>query len=100
METDFDYKGFMTDFAIADRFGEPAVRDTYNRAFAEWKDNVDYFASLVMVLNHRLWMWYRSEEPRADRMAHLYDELWRKADEWGCSHFKGKDAEYYFRFLD
>ena len=37
---DFDYKGFMQDFMIADRFGEAAVRDTYKRAFREWKDNV------------------------------------------------------------
>ena len=43
----FDYKGFMTDFRIADLFGENAIRDTYKRAFAEWKDNVEYFASFV-----------------------------------------------------
>lgn len=94
---DFDYKGFMTDFAIADRFGIAAVRDTYDRAFKEWKDNVSYFASLVMTLNHRLWMWY---DAKNERMAKLYDELWKKADEWGCEHFTGADAEYYFRFLD
>lgn len=94
---DFDYKGFMQDFMIADRFGEAAVRDTYRRAFKEWKNDVEYYASFVMTLNHRLWMWY---ERKNDRMAKLYDELWRKADEYGCGHFKGEDAEYYFRFLD
>ena len=93
---EFDYKGFMQDFRIADHFGEDAIRDTYNRAFNEWKDNVRYFASLVMTLNHLIWFWYERDDSRA----RLYDELWRKADEWGCEHLKGADAEYYFRFLD
>lgn len=36
------YKPFTTfwqDFSIADRFGASAVQDTFNRAFAEWKDD-------------------------------------------------------------
>ena len=94
---DFDYTGFMTDFAIADRFGESAVRETFDRAMKEWKDNVEYFASFVMTLNHRLWMWYDAGN---EEKARLYDELWMKADWWGCYHFTGTDAEYYFRLLD
>ncbi len=94
---DYDYKGFMRDFMIADAFGEKAIRDTYKRAFAEWKDNVKYFASLVMTLNHQIWRWH---ERNNDKLGRLYDELWRKADEWGCNHFKGEDASYYFNFLD
>lgn len=93
----FDYKGFMQDFQIANRFGEKAVRDTYDRAFAQWKDNVEYFASLVLTLNHLIWAFH---EQGNEKMGRLYDSLWRKADEWGCDHFKGKDAEYYCSFLD
>lgn len=92
-----DYKGFWQDFAIADAFGEKAVKDTYRRAFKEWKDNVQYYASLVMTLNHRLWKHY--EEGRMD-LAKVYDGLWKEADAYGCEHFKGADAEYYFEFLD
>ena len=92
----FDYKGFMQDFQIADRFGKKAIEDTYNRAFAEWKDNVEYFASFVMTLNHQIWNWYQKNE----EYGRLYDSLWRKADAYGSEHFKGKDAEYYFSFLD
>ena len=92
----FDYKGFMMDFRIADKFGEGAIRDTFNRAFKEWKDNVEYFASLVLTLNHQIWYWYEKDEKRG----RLYNELWEKADAWGCDHFKGEDASYYFRFLD
>lgn len=91
-----NYKGFLRDFRIADMFGKNAIRDTYRRAFDEWKDNVEYFASFVLTLNHQIWDWYRKDEG----IARLYDELWHKANAWGIGHFKGKDAEYYFRFLD
>jgi len=94
---EFDYKGFMKDFQIADKSGEKAIRDTYNRAFSEWKDNVNYFASLVMTLNHQSWNWY---EKKNDTLGLLYDALWSEADSYGCTHFKGKDLEYYLEFLD
>ena len=93
---EFDYKGFMTDFKIADAFGEKAIRDTYRRAFNGWKANVDYFASLVMTLNHQIWNWYKVNPA----MARVYNDLWEKADQYGRTHFKGKEAEYYFKFLD
>ena len=93
---EFDYKGFMTDFKIADMFGERAIRDTYRRAFRGWKENVEYFASLVMTLNHQIWNWYKINP----KIAKVYNELWEKADVYGRSHFKGEDATYYFRFLD
>ena len=92
----FDYKGFMQDFTIADHFGIKAIKDTYRRAFAEWKDNVEYFASLVMTLNHQIWNWYE----RNEEYGRTYNELWMKAHRYGSKHFTGKDAEYYFRFLD
>jgi transposase-like protein len=93
---EYDYKGFMQDFMIADAFGINAIKDTYKRAFKEWKNNVEYFASFVMTLNHQIWRHYETNET----YGRLYDELWRKADLWGSRHFKGKDAEYYFSFLD
>lgn len=91
-----DYKGFMQDFLIAERFGVEAVKDTYKRAFAEWKDNVEYFASLVLTLNHRIWALYKTN----DAMARVYNDLWMKADRFGQKNFKGEDAAYYFQFLD
>ena len=30
---------FWEDFSIADRFGEAAIKDTFKRAFNEWKGN-------------------------------------------------------------
>ena len=87
---------FFSDFSIADRFGEAAVRDTYKRAFGGWKENVKYFVELVSVLNHKIWQ----HHGRDDRLARVYDELWKKADAYGSEHFKGADAEFYFKVLD
>lgn len=46
---------FWMDFSIADRFGIAAVKDTFKRAFKEWRTNVVYLTELVLVLNHKMW---------------------------------------------
>lgn len=46
---------FWQDFSIADKFGANAVRDTFNRAFEEWKGNAVYLTELVLILNHKIW---------------------------------------------
>lgn len=94
---EFDYKGFMQDFRIADAFGVNAVKDTFKRAHNEWKDNADYYGSLVMTLNHLLW--YHYEKGNA-RLAQVYDELWQKADNFVTSHFKGEELQKILAFLD
>lgn len=52
---------FMNDFAIAERFGADAVKDTFDRAFAEWKDNPTMLAELAVVTNTRCWDTYAME---------------------------------------
>lgn len=50
----FGYETFTTffeDFTIAEYFGVNAIKDTYNRAFNEWKNDYKYLTELVMVLN-------------------------------------------------
>ena len=49
---------FWSDFSIADRFGLSAIRDTFDRAFEEWKENYKYLTELVLVLNHKIWQYY------------------------------------------
>ena len=58
METPNGYKfvsTFPSDFTIADKFGESAIRDTFNRAFNEWKSNYVYLTELVISLNWKIW---------------------------------------------
>lgn len=88
---------FLMDFSIADRFGEKAVRDTYKRAFNEWKDNYVYLTELVMVLNWKIWWHYENGN---EKLSRVYDELWRKTQEYGFDNLKGEELSYFIRVLD
>lgn len=88
---------FWDDFWIGLYFGgEEGVRDTYRRAFKEWKNDVEYVTELVLVLNWMIWALYEVDEP----MARVFDELWREADKWCMSHLEGEDLRYYERVTD
>lgn len=88
---------FWSDFDIADSFGLQAIQDTYDRSFAEWKNNCIYVTELCMVLNHKIWQWY---EIKDYHKSSLYDRLWKQCDEWCMNNLKGKDLEYYLRTTD
>ena len=87
---------FWDDFSIADSFGDRAIKDTFKRAFREWKDNCEYMTELVMVLNWKLWFWYEKNEARAK----LYEKLWEQADDYACAHFTGDDLNYFYSTTD
>lgn len=87
---------FWDDFSIADRFGAGAVIDTYNRAMNSWKKDYKYLTELVMVLNHKIWQWYKKNEV----LATTYNSLWMKADEYACSHLTGTELSYFYDITD
>lgn len=87
---------FWMDFSIADRFGIAAVRDTFKRAFQEWKGNTVYLTELVMVLNHKIWQHYE----RNERLAEVYNDLWEQASTYAETNLTGEDLDYYFRTTD
>ena len=94
----FGYKPTTTyfmDFSIAEAFGKAAIRDTFNRAML----NKEYkmMTELCMVLNHKLWIHY--EKGRQD-LAELYDELWRKCDDWCVHNLKGEQLKYFYATTD
>lgn len=101
VEAETGYKPITTfwqDFSMAEKFGGKAIRDTYHRAFSEWKDNYKYLTELVMVLNHKIWQHY---DPREDSpLARLYNELWEEADLWAQENLKGEELDYYYQVLD
>lgn len=90
---------FLMDFEIAENFGgAPAIKDTFRRAFAEWRENVVYLTELVMVLNWKMWQY---DELGNARMTRLYYDLFMKAYDWGCENLKNADdRQYFFRTLD
>ena len=93
------YKPFTTfyeDFSIADMFGAAAIKDTYDRAFKEWKSDYEYLTELIMVLNWKIFEHYE----RNDRYAELYNALWGMTDEWAMENLKGEELSYYLKTTD
>lgn len=89
---------FWNDFTIADKYGIEAVKDTYNRAFNEWKKDIVYMTELAIVLNHKIWQHYKDRED----LAEIYDELWRITDEFICcgDNFTDDEIKKYLRVTD
>ena len=95
----FDYQfktTFWTDFSIADVFGVSAIKDTFNRAFEEWKYNYIYLTELVITLNHKIWEWYGKNETYAK----LYNELWEQADGYACDNLMGDELTFFYETTD
>lgn len=87
---------FYSDFSIADHFGARAVKDTYKRAFNEWKHDYVYLTELVMILNWKIWEHYEKNT----ELARLYNNLWQEADEYACNNLKGDELSYFYRTTD
>ena len=87
---------FWSDFSIADAFGMNAVRDTFNRAFEEWKSDFRYLTDLVIVLNHKIFQHYNGDR----ELSKLYVSLWRIADGYAMDNLGKKELEYFFRVTD
>lgn len=87
---------FYEDFSIADRFGISAIKDTFKRAFENWKDNYQYLTELVMALNWKIWEHYESNE----KIARVYSDLWEKADEYAMDNLKDEELSYFLSTTD
>lgn len=86
---------FWADLTIAEAYGVKAVRETYETVVKSWSDNYKYFTEFVLVLNHKIWHYYKTN----DEFATLYDELWRAADAIAAK-WTGEAAAYYFEITD
>lgn len=95
---DYEFKTtFWQDFTIADAFGVNAIKDTYKRAFNEWKTDKVYITELVLVLNWKIW---EHHEKGDKEMTEIYDKLWRETDDWCTKNLKGDDLRYYLQTTD
>lgn len=88
---------WFQDFKIATAFGEKAVRDTYRRAYKEWKNDVVAMMELTFALNIFCWeLFYANREPLSKVYSDLYYDCYNK-----CTRkFKGDDLRKYCEFLD
>ena len=87
---------FWQDFSIADMFGVKAVRDTYKRAFTEWAHDYIYLTELVMVLNWKIFQWFRKD----DELALAYNVLWETTSAYAEKNLKGDELDYYWQTTD
>lgn len=88
---------FFMDFSIADVFGMNAIKDTFKRAFQEWKSDYKILTALVVTLNHKIWEHYKAE--RHD-VARLYNDLWEQAQDYALTNLKGDELQYYYEITD
>ena len=87
---------FPSDFSIADSFGVNAIKDTFNRAFGEWKGHYKYLTHPVITLNHKICYWYGKNEA----CGKLYNEPWETADAYACDNLTGDELSYFCRTTD
>lgn len=88
---------FWDDFSIADRFGIKAVKDTYKRAFNEWKDNYVYLTELVLVTNWKCWEHYEKGNMTLSR---IYNDYSQTASDYAYEHLKGDELSFFFNVTD
>ena len=87
---------FWEEFCIAEMYGGDGIREHYDLVFSQWKDNLKYLTELVLVLNLKIFSWYKVD----DSIGLTYDELWKKADAYALDTLKGDDLHYYLSTLD
>ena len=88
---------FWMDFTIADKFGIEAVKDTFKRAFSEWKTDYIYLTELTLVINWKCWEHYEKNNLEISK---LYSEYYYQLREYGLDNLKGKELEYFIKTLD
>ena len=88
---------FWMDFTIADKFGIEAVKDTFKRAFSEWKTDYIYLTELTLVINWKCWEHYENNNIEISK---LYSEYYYQLREYCLDNLKGKELEYFIKTLD
>ena len=88
---------FYLEFSMADETKDlNQIKKTFNKIFDLFKGYFDLLTELVMVLNWKIWEHYGDNES----MARLYDELWRKTENYAYENLKGDELNYFIRTID
>lgn len=100
MKQEFGYdciSTFWLDFSIADRFGEAAIKNTFNRAFEDWRTNYKYLTEFVLVLNCKCRQHYNAGRTE---LSSLYGDLFYKANDYARENLQGEELSYFFNVTD
>ena len=87
---------FFSDLSIAECYGINAVKETYRDVMRSWGDDLEFMCEWVISLNQKIWQHYNENR----ELAKVYDDLWRKADNYCREHFKGEELEKYYAYID
>ena len=87
---------FWDDFTIADSFGLEAIRDTFNRSFYNWKNDVEYITELAMVMSWKSCYYYDKNQ----EYMNLYSDLYHEVDNWCLDNLSEEDLIYYIQTTD
>lgn len=94
---DFKFEStFWEEFSIAEDYGAEGVREHWNLVFEQWKGNIKFLTELVLVLNIKLFIWFKVD----DDLGLTYEELWKETDGYALETLKGDDLHYYLHTLD
>lgn len=88
---------YFSDFSIAEWFGEDSIKDTYKRAVAEHKNNVEWITEICMVLNHKSWQ--HSKDGVVDEIGKIYLDLYYELRD-AITGYEDDNDEYHQGFLD
>jgi len=105
-----DYKRkttYTSDFSIAEWCvsveGMSAIASTLRNALTNWRDNIEFFAEIIIVLNMKAW----EHAARGNKeYSKMYSELYLNAKclyfDWfdGSHEDHSKAVEYYYQYVD
>jgi hypothetical protein len=98
---------YTSDFSIAEWCvpveGIQAIASTLRNALTNWRDNIEFFAEIIIVLNMKAW----EHSARGNHQyAEMYSELYLDAKclyfDWFASDNKQHDKamDYYYQYVD
>ena len=86
---------FWEDFTQAEAFGTTSIRTRFSLAFDKYKDNPDVMADLVSTAKVKASM----QKVSNHAFSELYDELWKKAENYATMNYDSKDINEFLKCL-
>ena len=86
---------FWEDFTQAEAFGTTSIRTRFGLAFDKYKDNPEIMADLVSTTKVKASM----QKVSNHAFSELYDELWKKAEDYATMNYDSKDLNEFLKCL-
>lgn len=86
---------FWDDFTQAEAFGTTSIRTRFSLAFDKYKDNPEVMADLVSTAKVKASM----QKVSNHAFSELYDELWKKAEDYATMNYDSKDLNEFLKCL-